>query len=187
MGKWKRAATAIGTGGFKEIYRAGKKYANAKKDAANEAAKRQQALYNTAIRQNAFGDSKYTTAQQQIMDNLISGTDPTVTQEEVGAKMQSIAPTVNQQFSNNVWSTSRAKAMTNAAQNAQDALVASKKASQQSALDALRQEAANRGNLLVGQAASVTPKATSGDAYMDLLKQANATANTGASLAALLA
>ena len=179
--KAKRATMAVATGGASEV----KRLMDEKKDAANEAAKREQAMYNSALRENAFGDQSYTAAQQSIMNDLIAGNDPTVTTAEVDKKMEAVTPQINQNFSNNVWSTSRAKALTNATQNAQDSLIASKKASRQSALDALRQESANRANVKIGQAATVTPTATNADSILNTIGTVSGIANTGSKVASL--
>lgn len=98
--------------------------------------------------------------------------------------METITPTVNSQFGNNVWSTS-GKALTNAAQNAQDSIIGIEKASQRSALDILRQESANRANIKIEQAASVTPKATTFDAVMDAVGAASNIAGAGAKVASM--
>lgn len=153
--------------------------------AANKAEEDRQGLFNTAVGETAFGGDQYSQAQRDIMNRLISGEAPTVSGAEVDTQMQSVLPSLNQQFSNNPWSTARMKATTNARQTAQNQIQAQKSAAQQSALDALRQEAANRANIRTGQAAAVTSKATGLDALQDVVNIGGSLAKTGATLAAI--
>ena len=177
-------AGAIGLGSAAGADYLGDKVA-AKNKAARDAQAKQQALADRAYGENAFSGAGYSDAQRNIMDNMVAGKQAEATPEEIATRMTSLVPQINQNFTNNAWSTARQKATNTAQLQAANDIASAKTALQTSALDKLREEATNRSNTLMGKASMVQAKPTWMDNASDLMGLTGSAAGTGAKVASL--
>jgi len=118
-----------------------------------EAMSRQNKLMKQSLKAgSALTGDTYDTAQQNVMNQQLTGVAPQATQAEIDSGMQSVIPQINAAYEKNPWSTAAIGAVSNARQQQAQQISSAKNAMQVGAMDRLTAAAQGRAAGLATQA-----------------------------------